>query len=178
MKTLLAIIATAVFCYLLLSQSKLVRVPEQPLPPASPIPLPVVAKTPAPPARQDPATLRKHTSQGTIEEVRSDWDEYVRTAPRIEARGTLVRHMGNGQILVNGSIANPRNRGISYETYLLFGLPEAERLADGETFDAFAVMGDAIEIAGGSRVREYIFVSESGRRPSRFELHSGIYGRR
>ena len=123
-----------------------------------------------------PGTLQMLIAKGNESVARTEFEKYLRTAPRVEARGTVLRHLDSGHVLATGSIGDPKTRGISYQTFLLFGLPEADRLADGDTFDAFAVYGDAIEIAGGSRTREVIYVDEGGRRPNRFPRNSGIYG--
>lgn len=171
MKTLLTILATAGICYVFFTQPRIERTPE----PHTPAPA-AVKNTPAPLRRAAiPGTLRNLIAEGNEAVARAEWEKYLRTTPRIEARGTILRHLDDGHVLAKGSIGDPKTRRISYETYLLFGLPEADRLADGETFDAFAVMGDAIETAGGSRTREYIFVEEGGRRPNRFPRNSGIY---
>lgn len=149
-------------------------------------PIPVAPETGAPVAVTNPApqpqvarisgTLQTLISEGNETVARTEFEKYLRTAPRCEARGMVLRHLDDGHLLVQGSIGDPKTRSLSHQVYLLFGLPEADRLADGETFDAFAVMGDAIKTAGGGRTREFIYVDESGRRPNRtFGRNSGIY---
>lgn len=121
-------------------------------------------------------TLQMLISKGNESLARTEFEKYLRTAERLEMRGTVLRHLQSGHLLVKGSVGYPKTRGMKYyQTYLLFGLPEANRLADGDTFDVFAVYGDAIEAAEGSRIREYIYVDEGGRRPSRFPRNTGMY---
>lgn len=121
-------------------------------------------------------TLQMLISKGNESVARTEYEKYLRTADRLEVRGTVLRHLQRGNLLVKGSVGYPKTRGMKYyQTYLLFGLPEADRLADGDTFDAFAVMGDVIETADRSRIREYIYVDEVGRRPSRFPPNTGMY---
>jgi hypothetical protein len=82
-----------------------------------------------------PGTLRMLIAKGNENVARTEFQKYLRTAPRVEARGTVLRHLDSGHLLATGSIGDPKTRAISYQTFLLFGLPEADRLADGDTFD-------------------------------------------
>lgn len=123
-----------------------------------------------------PKTLRNVIAYGNEQNARTEFEKYLRTATKLEARGTVVRLLDSGHLLARGSIGNPKTRGMSYnQTYLLFGLPEAGSLADGDTFNAFVVMGDPVKTPSGSRVREYIYVDEEGRRPVRFPMNSEMY---
>ena len=173
MKTLLTILVTAAICYAFFKGGVMpvARVPDQHKESS------VVTTVTPRPARESaiPGTLRNLIAEGNEAVARAEWEKYLRTTPRIEARGTVLRHIDDGHLLVKGSIGNPKTHSLSHEVYLLFGLPEANQLADGETFDAFAVMGDAIETAAGGRTREYVYVPEGGRRPNRFARNSGIY---
>ena len=153
---------------------RVVPFPELAQPSPKPTARPEISQPP-PPTAHMPGTLRMLISEGNEKLARMEFEKYLRTASRLEARGTVLLHLDDGHLLVKGSVGNPKTRGINYQTYLLFGLPEADRLADGDTFDAFVVMGDAIETSGGDRTREYIFVNEGGRRPVPFARNSGIY---
>jgi len=179
MKTLIIVVLLGVIALLLWNQLtapvRVVSVSELAKPLPEPTARPEVSHTP-PSTALIPGTLQMFIAKGNESVARKEFEKYLRTAPRVEARGTVLRHLESGHLLVTGSIGEPKTRAISYQTYVLFGLPEAERLADGDTFDAFAVYGDAIETGGGSRTRELIYVHESGRRPNRFPRNSEIYG--
>lgn len=144
---------------------------------ATPTPVPILepTKVPQPQVPPIPGTLQMLISKGNETVARTEFEKYLRTALRCEARGTVLRHLDDGHLLVQGSIGEPKTRRIDYRMYLLFGLPEADRLADGEKFEAFVVMGDAIETAGGGRTREFIYVEEGGRRPNSSARNSDLY---
>jgi hypothetical protein len=173
MKTLLAIVATAGICYALFNKGTLPRKQAHETQATA-----AATTASTPPRAQQPAipgTLQNLIAEGREDVARAEWEKYLRTAPRVEARGTVIRHLSDGHLLVRGTIGNPKTHTLNHEIYLLFGLPAADRLADGEIFDAFAITGDAIETAGGGRTREYIYVDEGGRRLSRFARNSGVY---
>lgn len=144
---------------------------------ATPTPKPILepTKVPQPKVACIPGTLQMLISKGNETFARTEFEKYLRTAPRCEARGTVLRHLHDGHLLVQGSIGEPMTRRIDYCVYLLFGLPEADRLADGEKFEAFVVMGNAIETSGGGRTREFIYVDEDGRRPNSSARNSELY---
>lgn len=66
-------------------------------------------------------------SKGNESVARTEFEKYLRTASRLEARGTVLRHLESGHLLVRGSIGNPKTRSINYQMYLLFGLEVARK---------------------------------------------------
>ncbi len=116
-----------------------------------------------------PGTLRNLIGEGGEARAMEEWKKYLRTAQQMELHGTVRRHLEDGHVVATADVMDPKVRVADTERLLLFGLPEADRMADGDIFDCFAVAGDVLKGADGEQVREYVWVDPAGRSLPRYE---------
>lgn len=127
--------------------------------------------TPAPtPVIQRSALLNKILSSGDERAAYEAYGQWLQTAEKMEVHATIIRHMDDGHVLVAGFFTDvATRRAASTQTFLVFGLPEAEALADGDIFDCYALMADPMKMPNGTMLREFIRIDYGGRTPPRFE---------
>jgi hypothetical protein len=99
---------------------------------------------------------------------------YLQTSPQWEVHARVRRHMPDGHLVLIGFYTDVATHGAATtQTFTLFGVPNADAIADGEIIDCFSVWADPMTMPDGSMLREFIFAPNAGRIPPQFE--AGIY---
>lgn len=110
---------------------------------------PVAAATPP---ILEPAAVKQMSEANhiSIETVRKNWNVTLDEQKRYHFMGTILLHIKDGHLLIRGAFPSYRGNVLPSGTYAVFGVPQAELMADGTPLDILTVPVGTYEHEGST----------------------------
>lgn len=168
--TLIIIVLLGVIAYSLLTGGRVSTVSAPTSEKAAAPSTPAAPRTPTPKVT---AFVLKHADPGDYEAAQKRLEESLHKFSVHEIHATVVRHLPTGHLLMSGAAFDPKVRVANTDTFTLFGVPDADLIADGEGIDCYARVLEPMQV-GGSTLYEFIYVPPGNRKLPRFNAHAPV----